>query len=135
ADWNDGLRPKKVRSRIDKLEVERDSPLDSKITNRFRQTRIEGRQRAEKIIEKQGGRERFEQNRREKKLEGRVPEVVARPGNGNPRLPEVAGRTGNGNPGNPKVAGRPGIGNPQVAEKPDRVAPGRIADKDKIHIL
>jgi hypothetical protein len=61
--WNDSLRPKQVRGRIEEVRVQRDVALSTEITEQFRRSREDGRQRAEKSIADLGGRERFEEKR------------------------------------------------------------------------
>ncbi|MEO5915341.1 MAG: DUF6600 domain-containing protein [Luteolibacter sp.] len=71
AAWNDSLRPKQVRGRIETVNVERSGPLSNEITDKFRQTREEGRARAEQSIADLGGNDRFEESRSEKLRENR----------------------------------------------------------------
>jgi len=79
AAWNAGLRPKQVRGRIEKVNVERSVTLDKEITERFRQSRVEGREKADKSIAELGGRDRFEENRNQKLKVNREQLETARP--------------------------------------------------------
>ncbi len=72
AEWNAGLKPKQIRGRIESVKVERDGVINSEVSDRFRQSREEQRERAEKSIAGLGGRERFEEQRGEKLRENRV---------------------------------------------------------------
>ena len=84
ADWNEGLRPKQVRGRIETVNVERTGTLSREITDRYRQSREESRVKADRSIADLGGVERFEQRRSEqlqnnrKEVEGKLPKEKAR---------------------------------------------------------
>ena len=71
AGWNDRLKPVRVKERIDSVTVERSKNLGGEITNRYRQSREEGRHKAEKAITELGGREKFDQRRMERLQENR----------------------------------------------------------------
>ncbi len=72
AQWNEGMRPSRVKGRIEQVNVVRERQLAPEIRERFRQSQTEERQRAEKAIENEGGRERFEEKRRGKVIPGRL---------------------------------------------------------------
>ncbi len=105
--WNDGLRPKQVRGRIEEVRVQRDVALSTEITDKFRSSREESRQRADKSIADMGGRERFEETRVEQLNQNR--RLV------DPRTLKVASG--------------------EVARNPDRANPGGVVKKDGPHIL
>lgn len=71
AAWNDGLRPVRVKERIDKLEVERNEPLRPEIADRFKKNREEGQRIARRSMEELGGPEKFKQGRAERLEENR----------------------------------------------------------------
>jgi hypothetical protein len=71
AAWNDGLRPARVKERIDKLEVERNAPLRPEIADRFKKNREEGQRIARRSMEELGGPEKFKQGRAERLEENR----------------------------------------------------------------
>ncbi|MGL5017047.1 MAG: DUF6600 domain-containing protein, partial [Luteolibacter sp.] len=71
AGWNERLKPTRVRGRIEATDVERSKNLNSEITQRFRQSRVDGRQKAEQAVTELGGREKFEQRRIERLQENR----------------------------------------------------------------
>lgn len=71
ADWNQGLRPNQVKGRMETVEVERKGSLDREIATRYRESRMKDRQKAEKSIEKFGGREKFERGRTGQLVENR----------------------------------------------------------------
>lgn len=64
--WNDGLRPKRIKGRIETVTVERNGNLSREVTDRYRQSREEGRQKAETAVAEAGGVEKFEQLRDER---------------------------------------------------------------------
>ncbi|MES2659572.1 MAG: DUF6600 domain-containing protein [Verrucomicrobiota bacterium] len=106
ADWNDSLRPRQVRGRIETVNVERNGVLNRGITDKFRESREEGRQRAEKSIADLGGPERFEERRTEllsenrREVEGKLSKAGTRATAKNPERPN---RDVTGNPDGPKV--------------------------------
>jgi len=63
--WNEGLQPKRVKERLESITVERPEALRPEITERFRQSRVQDRSRAELSIIDLGGREKFNQRRTE----------------------------------------------------------------------
>ena len=73
VDWNDGLRPSRVRGRLDNVVAERPEALRPEIVEGFRKDRDRRRNEAEQAITKIGGfdrlhkvrAEQFEQNRRD----------------------------------------------------------------------
>ncbi|RYD19655.1 MAG: hypothetical protein EOP88_18155, partial [Verrucomicrobiaceae bacterium] len=69
--WNEGLRPKKLKGRIDDVSVERQGNLSGEIVNRYRQSRQEGRDRAQERITELGGAGKFETRREEQLQENR----------------------------------------------------------------
>jgi hypothetical protein len=71
AGWNERLKPARVKERIESIHVERSKDLSSEITQRFRQSRVEGRQKAEQAITDLGGRETFDKRRVERLQENR----------------------------------------------------------------
>lgn len=111
--WNDGLKPKRIKGRIEAVTVERNGNLSREITDRYRQSREEGRQKAETAVVELGGAEKFEQHRDEK-LQGNRRQVDGKGRREETR--EIA-----------KVPDRPQRDNP-VVRQPERVA--RPADPD-----
>jgi hypothetical protein len=71
AGWNDGLKPRRIKGRMESVSVERDGELNREIGDRYRQSREEGRQKAEQSITELGGHEKFEQSRNERLQENR----------------------------------------------------------------
>ncbi|MES2922098.1 MAG: DUF6600 domain-containing protein [Verrucomicrobiota bacterium] len=69
--WNDGLKPKRIKDRIETVTVERNGNLNREITDRYRQTREEGRRNAETAIVQLGGADQFDQRRDEKLQDNR----------------------------------------------------------------
>lgn len=69
--WNDGLKPKRIKERIETVTVERDGNLGREITDRYRQTRAADRQKAETSIAELGGVDQFDQRREEKLQDNR----------------------------------------------------------------
>jgi len=69
--WNEGLKPKRVKGRLESVRVERDAEVPAEITNRFNQSRKERRQKAEEAISELGGRESFDRSRLERLKENR----------------------------------------------------------------
>jgi hypothetical protein len=67
--WNDGLKPTRVKGRLESMTVERPKGLSPEITERFRTNREENRNKAALAITELGGREKFNQRRIEQ-LEG-----------------------------------------------------------------
>ena len=65
AAWNDGLKPSRVKGRLESVTVERPEGLRPEITERFRTTREENRNKAAQAIADLGGREKFNQQRME----------------------------------------------------------------------
>jgi len=61
--WNDGLKPGKVKGRIESLKVQRQEELKPEVADHFRKTREESRGRAEQTIAELGGADRFPQSR------------------------------------------------------------------------
>ncbi len=106
--WNDGLRPKRIKDRIETVTVERNGNLGREISDRYRQTRDEGRQKAETSIVELGGADQFDQRREEKLQDNR-------------RLAEGKGRKGVTRGLEPPPE-RPQRDIPNIRE-PERVAP------------
>jgi hypothetical protein len=71
AEWNDGLRPSRLRGGVESFQVEREQNLSGEISNRFQQSRKDGRRRAEETIGQFGGMQRFEESRDERLQENR----------------------------------------------------------------
>ena len=71
ASWNDRLKPVRIKERMKSVSVERSQDLSKEISNRYRESREEGRQNADQAITKLGGREKFDQRRLEKLQENR----------------------------------------------------------------
>lgn len=69
--WNDGLKPKRIKDRIETVTVERDGNLGREITDRYRQTREQGRQKSEAAVAELGGVDEFDQRRDEKLQDNR----------------------------------------------------------------
>ena len=63
APWNDNLKPKHVKKRLDSISVERTKILRPEITEQFRRSREENQRKAEQSVETLGGRETFERRR------------------------------------------------------------------------
>jgi hypothetical protein len=63
AAWNEKLKPKRIKERIEAVEVERSGSLSPEISNRFRQDREERRQRAGEAVASLGGEENFDERR------------------------------------------------------------------------
>jgi hypothetical protein len=61
--WNDDLKPKRVKKRLDSINVERAETLRPEITEQFRRSREENQRKAEQSVESLGGRETFERRR------------------------------------------------------------------------
>jgi hypothetical protein len=66
ADWNESLKPSKIKRRLENITVERPEALKPEIAENFRKTRESERERAEKTVTELGGRESFNQRRLEK---------------------------------------------------------------------
>lgn len=123
AAWNAGLKPGRIKGRLENVAVERNGELSGEIRNRFRLDREDGRQRAEESIGKIGGPEKLDQLRREKSQEKRRPgEIVGR--DAEPRAgvksPERPQREV---PSNrlPAQAGRPADREPRPEKLPEQV--------------
>ena len=69
--WNDSLKPKRIKERIETVTVERDGKLGREITDRYRQTREQGRQKSEAAVVELGGADQFDQRRDEKLQDNR----------------------------------------------------------------
>ncbi|MEI8038668.1 MAG: DUF6600 domain-containing protein, partial [Verrucomicrobiota bacterium] len=79
AAWNAGLKPNKVKTRLEAGAVDRPEALRPEITDRFRQSREANRNQAEQSIQELGGRENFNQHRKEQlEANRRQTEQVAR---------------------------------------------------------
>lgn len=63
AAWNEGLRPNKIKGRMESVKVERQEELRPEVADRFRQSREENRRKAEQSIAELGGMEKFNQGR------------------------------------------------------------------------
>ena len=63
--WNDGLKPPKVKGRIESLKVQRQQELNPEVADRFRKNREEGQRKAEQTITELGGSEKFNLGRQE----------------------------------------------------------------------
>lgn len=109
AAWNDGLKPKQIRGRIETVSVERTTTLSREIIEKVVQSRDEARQRAEKSITDLGGREHFEERRTEQLRDNRRTLEGTPPLN---RTSDVA----------PKPEA-PQVRNPERKDQPQVVAP------------
>ena len=69
--WNEGLKPKRVKGRLESVRVERDTEVAAEVANHFNQSRKEGRENAEEVISELGGRESFDRSRLERLRENR----------------------------------------------------------------
>jgi hypothetical protein len=65
AEWNDALRPSRVKGRMESVVVERSEEPRPEVTQRFRQAREENRNRANQMVTQLGGVDRFPQRRLE----------------------------------------------------------------------
>ncbi|MES2440327.1 MAG: DUF6600 domain-containing protein [Verrucomicrobiota bacterium] len=125
ARWNDGIKPQRLKGRMESVTVERDKNLSDDITTRYRQSRQEGRQRADESIVELGGPEKFDQRRNEKLQDNRS---QADPGGrqgetrGIAKNPDRAQREDPGSriPERVDRPGSPGGRQDQPAEKADR---------------
>ncbi len=109
ADWNDAIRPDKIKGRIDQFQIDRKEPVPPEITNRFRQSREESRIKAEESIARHGGRETLRKNRTLRQIAPRTDQHQAGAGvPGNTTPPRgVAPRDDMGKPGtDPQVVER-----------------------------
>jgi hypothetical protein len=61
--WNEGLKPNKIKGRMESIKVERQEELRPEVTERFRQSREDNRRKAEQSILELGGKEKFNQGR------------------------------------------------------------------------
>ncbi len=121
--WNDGLKPKRIKDRMDTVTVERDGKLGREITDRYRQSREEGRQKAEAAIVELGGAAQFDQRRDEKLqdnrhlADGKGRREVTRDLAKNPEHPP------RDNPGvpEPERMARPAIPDSKIDQVPDKV--------------
>ncbi len=69
--WNDGLKPPKVKGRIESLKVRRQEELKPEVAEQFRKSREESRSKAEQTIAELGGGEKFNLGRQEQLAENR----------------------------------------------------------------
>ncbi len=67
--WNEGIRPRNVKGRIESISVEREGNLSGEISRKYRDSREQGRKQAERKIDELGGVEKFDRIR-QKKLPG-----------------------------------------------------------------
>ncbi len=137
AAWNDGLKPGRIKGRMESVAVERDGGLNHEIADRYRRNREEGRQQAEQTITELGGRETFDRRRNERLQENR------RQAENRPRGPQSADSRGNrpprdasgtsGTPGDRESgrAGRPA--NPELpgTQVPDTVVRQPVEDRGR----
>jgi hypothetical protein len=65
AAWNDGLKPGKVKGRIEAVKIDRQEELRPEVADRFRQSREENRGKAEQSIARLGGTDNFKVRRME----------------------------------------------------------------------
>ncbi len=77
--WNDGLKPKRIKDRLESVTVERDGKLSAEISDRYRRSREEGRQQAKVSAVQAGGQEKLEQ-RRERKRQDETDDLAETPG-------------------------------------------------------
>jgi hypothetical protein len=70
--WNAGLKPKQVKGQVESGAIERDGPLTAEVTNLYRQSREESRQKADETVKELGGRQEFERRRLEVLQENRA---------------------------------------------------------------
>jgi hypothetical protein len=137
--WNEGLRPNKIKGRMESVKVERQEELRPEVADRFRQSREENRRKAEQSIAELGGMEKFNQGRMQtlennrRKVEESArrtetprdarpptePEKVASSEN---RKPEATGKRED-NPRTPSAI----EGNPQARE--DTKRPGKATEE------
>ena len=71
AEWNERVRPARVKGRMESITVERKGRIDSEVAGEYRRSREEGRRRAEASVAKMGGAEKFERARTESLKENR----------------------------------------------------------------
>ncbi len=72
AGWNEGMRPKRIKGRMDTVELERNEPLRPEIVDRFKKNREENVRIADRSIQQMGGSEHFTQQRAERLEQNRV---------------------------------------------------------------
>ena len=66
AGWNEGMKPKRIKGRMETMEVERNEPLRPEIADRFKKNREENLRIADRSIQEMGGNEQFNQRRTER---------------------------------------------------------------------
>lgn len=72
AGWNEGMRPKRIKGRMDTLELERNEPLRPEIVDRFKKNREENVRIADRSIQEMGASEHFNQQRAERLEQNRM---------------------------------------------------------------
>ena len=78
--WNDSLRPKRIKDRIETVTVERSGALGKEITDRYRQSREEARQRSVREDSRRPAHREIQENPPQREVAGnREPERAARP--------------------------------------------------------
>jgi len=75
--WNDGLKPKRIKDRLELVTVERNGNLSREITDRYRKSRDEGRQKSAASIAESGEAEQILPDNRHL-AEGKEDQEVAR---------------------------------------------------------
>ena len=126
AAWNDGLKPGRIKGRMESVTVERDAGLSDEIAGRFRRSREELREQAEQTIAQLGGRETFDQRRNERLQENRRQAEKQPRGSEsrdvavNPDRPQRGNSSGPGNR-EPGRAGRPANLDLKQDQVPDTV--------------
>ena len=119
------MKPKRIKGRIETVTVERNGKLGREITDRYRQSREDGRQKAETAVVELGGAEKFEQ-RRDQKLQDNRRQL-----DGNGRREETREEVAKNSdrpqrdiPGGrePGRIGRPAAPDSERAQVPDQVA-------------
>ncbi len=71
ADWNQALRPGRVSRRLGDVEVDRAREISPEVIEKFRQRCAEENREAETVVQRNGGREKFDRERRQKLEEAR----------------------------------------------------------------
>lgn len=80
ADWNAGIKPNRLKGKMDSLVVERDEPLRPELAERFKNNREESRRIATRTISELGGAENFKERRTQQLEENR--QQMENPGRG-----------------------------------------------------
>ena len=141
ADWNDALRPNRIKGRIDQLQIERKESLRPEVAERFRQSREESRRKSEETINRLGGREALQQARAEQQRTNRTQETrgiattgdkprsvaprddMSRPGT-NPEVTERVLESGM-RPAGPRPEATPTVRQPETARRDEPATPAR----------